>query len=249
MIKPPDTLPVLQLLGEHHDFIGSLNNIAVMDDFDGHDSAWWADYNFDNEESSKKNKLSITVYSKKNTMRTSNKRPSIKFVEADISNTGAKPNSFDFIWASNCLQRSHNPISTLSHWWNILKEDGMLLLSVPQTSYIDDLGRWQMLSYSREYFSWNMVNLIQILALNGFDCRDGHFKQVRHDPYIWAAVYKSNVKPMDPNKTQWYDLKDAGLTPRTLDSFIQSRGYVSHNALMVEWLDHSIYNLSIESLP
>lgn len=249
LIDSPNTLPILKLLGEHHEFVESLKNIAVMNDIDGHDSAWWADYQFDDEDSTTKNKFSITVYGSKNTIRTANRRPNIKFVEADISNTGAKPNSVDFIWASNCLQRSVNPLSTLKHWWNILKEDGMLCLSVPQNNYIDDLSRWQMFSYSGEYFNWNMINLIQCLAVNGFDCRDGHFKQTRYDPHIWAAVYKSNVKPMDPQKTQWYDLKDAGLTPYSLDESIQRKGYVSYSDLKVEWLDHSIYDLSIECLP
>jgi hypothetical protein len=142
-----------------------------------------------------------------------------------------------------------NPLATLRHWWNILAEDGMLCLCVPQTSYIDDLGRWQMTSRSGEYFSWNMINLIQALAVNGFDCRAGHFKQTRHDPYIWAAVYKSTVKPMDPASTQWYDLQAAGLTPHSLDDYIQRRGYVSYEVLQVEWLDHSIYDLSVECLP
>jgi SAM-dependent methyltransferase len=249
MINPPDTLPVLKLLGEHHDFIDRIKNIAIMEDAAGHDSAWWADYQLDPSDPSTKIKFNITVYGKKNNIRTVNRRPNIRFVESNIGNTDAKPNSLDFIWANNCLQGSANPLETLKHWWSILKEDGMLCLSVPQNNYIDDLSRWQMTSYSGEYFNWNMLNLIQCLAVNGFDCRDGHFKQTRHDPYIWAAVYKSNVTPMDPNNTQWYDLKDAGLTPHSLDESIQRRGYVSYENLKVEWLDHSIYDLSIECLP
>ena len=249
MNTDPNTLEVLTLLGQHHEFMESLKRIAVIGDATGENSAWWADYCTDPDDLTTKLKVDITIYNNENRIRNVNKRKNLRFVNSDISNIDAKPESYDFILADNCLQSSVNPLETIKSWWNLLKEDGMLLLSVPQTSYIDDLSHWQMKSFSGQYFSWNMINLIQCLAVNGFDCRDGHFKQTRHDPYMWAAVYKSRIKPMDPATTSWYHLKDVGLTPHSLDEYIQNRGYVSYDALKVEWLDHSIYDLSIECLP
>jgi hypothetical protein len=94
-----------------------------------------------------------------------------------------------------------------------------------------------------------MINLIQLLAVNGFDCREGHFKQTQHDPYIWAAVYKSNTPPLDPKTTNWYHLQEKMLTPASIDECILKLGYVRHEFLKVEWLDHSIYDLAVESIP
>jgi len=247
MRKEPNSLEVLELLGEHHDFMETVKNIAVIDDSTGDDCAWWSDYRSYEEQT--KSQYSIKNFVRKNQCRGKNKRSNVKFITADMSDTGAEPKSFEVIWANNCLQRSVNPFKTLSHWWDLLKEDGMLILSVPQTNYIDDLARWQVHGYSGEYFSWNMINLIQSLAVCGFDCRDGHFKQVRHDPYIWASVYKGSTPPQDPATTSWYDLKDLNLTPVYLDDCINRFGYVKHELLKVEWLDHRVYDIAVESLP
>ena len=57
MMAPPNTLPVLTLLGEHHEFMERLSSIAVMEDADGHDSAWWADYQFDPNDPKTKAKI------------------------------------------------------------------------------------------------------------------------------------------------------------------------------------------------
>lgn len=247
MRKPPNSREVLELLGEHHEFMETIKNVAVIDDSHGDDAAWWSDYRLDDEQN--KSHYRIRNFVRKNQCRGDNKRPNIKFVEVDMSDTGEKPGSYEIIWANNCLQRSTDPFKTLRHWWDLLKEDGMLCLSVPQTNYIDDLGRWKIRSYSSEYFSWNMTNLIQCLATSGFDCRDGHFKQTRHDPYIWASVYKGRVPPQDPATTSWYDLKDLNLTPAYLDECINRFGYVKHEFLKVEWLNHSVYDIGVESLP
>lgn len=247
MRKDPDSLSVLNLLGQHHEFMETIKNIAVMEDPDGDDAVWWSDYRSDDDQ--KNSRYKIKSFCKKNQMRGANKRPNINLIECNMSNTGEKSNSFEIIWANNCFQKSVDPFATLRHWWDILKEDGMLCLSVPQSNYIDDLYRWKIQGYSGEYFSWNMVNLIQILATCGFDCRDGHFKQKKHDPYIWAAVYKSSTKPMDPETTTWYHLNEAKLTPASIDECINRFGYVKQEFLLVEWLDHSIYDIGLESLP
>lgn len=244
---PPKSMEVLELLGEHHDFMEPIRHIAIMDDTHSDDAAWWSDYRIDDEQT--KSNYKIKNFVRKNQSRADNKRSNINVIEVDMSDTGEEHNSFEVIWANDCLQRSSNPFKTLKHWWDLLKEDGMLCLSVPQTNFIDDLGRWQVNSYSGEYFSWSMVNLIQSLAVCGFDCRDGHFKQVKHDPYIWASVYKSSTPPQDPANTSWYDLKDLNLTPILLDECINRFGYVKHEFLKVEWIDHTIYDIALESLP
>ena len=247
MRSPPDSYGVLELLGTHHDFMESIKNVAVIGDSYGDYASWWSDYRCNDEQT--KSHYVIKNFVRKNQCRGHNKRPNIRFIETDFSNTGAGNETFDVIWASNCFQQSADPYGTLQHWWNILRTDGMLCLSVPQATYFDDLGRLQINSYSGEYSGWNIVNLIQALATCGFDCRDGHFKQTKNDPYIWASVYKGTVSPQDPATTSWYTLKELNLTPVSLDECIDCYGYVRHDHLMVEWLDHTVYDIAAESRP
>lgn len=249
MIIPCDGLPVLNLLGEHNDFMDSVENVAVMKSGVGIDAAWWADYQKDPDNPKKSYDIKVHAVDENVIITNANKRKNIIGYKNPIEDTGLKNNSIDVVWANDALRYSPDPFKTLSHWWNILEENSMLCLSVPQTAYIDDLSRWQVFGYSGNYFSWNIVNLIQILATCGFDCRDAHFKQTRHDPWIWAAVYKSNIPPMDPKTTTWYHLLEHQLTPSSLDECISKLGYVRHEFLRVEWINHSIYDLSVESLP
>ena len=127
-----DSLKVLNLLGEHHEFMETIKNVAVIDDTHGNDSAWWSDYRYDDEQT--KSHYNIRNLVRKNQCRGQNKRSNVKFIETNMSDTRQEPGSFEIIWANNCLQRSSNPFQTLSHWWDLLKEDGMLCLSVPQTN-------------------------------------------------------------------------------------------------------------------
>ena len=60
-----------------------------------------------------------------------------------------------------------------------------------------------------------------MLAVNGFDCKDAYFYKNRSDPWLFAAVYKTDIEPMNPAKTSWFDLADLGLLN---DSVVQSLG-------------------------
>ena len=246
-MKQSTNLTELNDIGDHHSFMSNLRKVAVMNDTNGADCAWWSDYRSHSEQT--KSQLTVTNFCQKDTVRVVHKRDNIETVEADMSNTNYGPDSFDFIWAADCFQKSTNPIATLTHWWSILKENGMLVIGIPQSNYIDDLGRWQVVNKPGEYFNWNLVNLIQTLAVCGFDCRDGHFKMKQHQSMIWASVYKGEQEPIDPTESTWYKLQELNLTPKTMDSSITKRGYPSWNDLKFNWLDGRLYDLAVETLP
>lgn len=130
-----------------------------------------------------------------------------------------------------------------------MQEDAMLIMAIPQTSFIDDLARWQVYQPACCFYSWNMVNLIYALAVSGFDCREGFLRQRKHDPMLWAAIYKSKHKPMDLAKTSWYDLMEKKLLPTTADDCVMKIGFLRQEFLTVEWLDRQRYNLAIEMMP
>lgn len=246
-MKQSTHLTELNDIGTHSSFMENLRKVAVFGDSNGADCAWWSDYRVHEEQLN--SQLTVTNFCHKDTVRVVHKRDNIETVEASMDNTNYSNDSFDFIWAANCFQKSTDPIGTLTHWWNILKENGMLVIGVPQSNYIDDLGRWQIVNKPGEYFNWNLVNLIQTLAVCGFDCRDGHFKQKRHEPMIWAAVYKGEQQPLDPTESNWYKLQELNLTPRTMDDSITKRGYPVFNKLKFSWLSGSKYDMEVETLP
>lgn len=248
MIPECNTLEVIDLLFTHHEFMQSLRKVAVFCNNNGKEAAALADYHWDNESKKAVGDLEVHVFTN-NPIPNANKRKNIKIHNGSFRDTGFSANSFDFVLAVDVLRYQHDPFAAFKHWNSILKTDGMLCLNFPQTSYIDDLSRWQVTSYSQSYYSWNLLNLIHSLAVSGFDCRDGHFKQTRHNPWVWAAVYKNNTKPLDPETTNWYELKEKNLTPASLDQCIEKHGYTSNRYLKVEWLDHSVYDIELESLP
>jgi hypothetical protein len=85
-----------------------------------------------------------------------------------------------------------------------------------------------------------MVSLIYMLAVAGWDCRNGFFQQQSGDPWIRAVVYRTDQEPRDPKKTTWYDLIDSGLLPESAERSIMAHGYLRQQDLVVPWLDHSL---------
>lgn len=85
-----------------------------------------------------------------------------------------------------------------------------------------------------------MVNLIHVLAVSGFDCASGHFLKQSDDPWLHAAVYRSEHEPMDPRTTRWYDLVEKNLLPKSAVDSISRHGYLRQRDLILPWLDKSL---------
>lgn len=236
----------LELLGQNEDFMDSVSIVADMGCGLGQDSHWWA-----TREDSDGKPRNYFVFAVDKELRIDNhyRHKNIRVVKEDYTHTSIAKGKVDVVWCANAFQYAHDPVKTLNHWWNLMSQDGLLYISVPQTNYIDDLSRWQMICESGVYWPHNMTSLIYLLAANGFDCRDGHFKQQRGNPMLHLAVYKSPHKPMDMGKTSLYDLVDLKLLPASVEACILKYGCMRHEFLEVEWIDHSIYNLAIESIP
>ena len=237
---------VLSTLANYDEFISQLEIIADMGSGSGLYSQMLATMELDDG-----TKVMPTVMAVDNKVQLDNKyrEKNIRQIRQDFSETTIQENKIDLIWCHDSFQFAHDPWKTLRHWHKIMSPNGMLLMSVPQSSYIDDLSRWQVIQQPKCYHSWNMVNLIQHLATCGFDCREGFLRQRRHDPLLWVAVYKSEHQPMDPADTSWYDLMDKKLLPVTAEKFIQATGYLRLDVLVVEWLDRNNYDLAVEMMP
>lgn len=240
------SIETMQLLDMRSDFMSSLSVIADMGCGKGIDAAWWADRK---DESGKSRKLFVFAVDKVLQLDNHNRRNNIRFIKEDYSETTIAKGKVDILWSHNSFQYATNPVKTLRHWWDIMSPDGLLYIAIPQMNYIDDLSRWQMMNQSGCFWPHNMVSLIYLLAANGFDCREGHFKQRRHDPFIHLCAYKSQHRPMDLDKASLYDLDEKKLLPQSVSACIHKYGSIKHEFLILPWLDGSLSDLSIESIP
>jgi hypothetical protein len=80
-----------------------------------------------------------------------------------------------------------------------------------------------------------------MLAVNGFDTRDAYLLKKFNDPWINMAVYKSDVAPMDPTTTSWFDLMETGLLHPSVVNSLNKFGHVRQEELLYPWLDKENY--------
>jgi len=239
-------LQTLDMLYDHDDFMETIKSVADMGAGRGLDAEWWATRTTRDEE--KPIPLNIKVQAVDNlqmpTNRISNKN--ISWLTEDFSKTSIKPNSIDLLWCFNSFQYAKNPLATLAHWHSIMKEDAMLCLTVPYefaTYEVRDEPRITAIMHPGCYFNYTPINLIMLLASSGFDCRGGHFKFLAGEPWIHCAVYKTDNPPQE--YLNWTDLLGKKLLPISIEK-IAIEGAVTDKDLLVEWIDHSIYNLAIQ---
>lgn len=145
---------------------------------------------------------------------------------------------FDVLYCHDSFQYAFNPLLTLSNWYDMLTDGGMLVLQVPSTTNLE----YNKLAFSQpnfHYYNHTLDGLIHMLAVNGFDCNSGFFQQQFNDKWIKAIVYKSDIRPMNPKTTTWYDLADKKLIPDTGVESINKYGYMKREDLVLPWLDYS----------
>lgn len=150
------------------------------------------------------------------------------------------PRSVDLMWSHDSFQYALNPLNTLKVWNEQMSVDGMLVLIVPQTSNYR-YNRYVNRVYSGCFYSYNLCNLLYMLAVNGFDCKDSYMYKAPNDPWIHLAVYKTKTPPMDPAGVTWYDLADMGLLHDSLVTSITKYGHLRQEDIILPWLDRDHY--------
>jgi len=233
------SLKVLNQLREYDSFLDSLRSIADMGCGTGEDITWWATLESRDDPPRPYNYSCYAV----------DKDPFKLSHVPDLANIfkykrdftqHCIPQPVDLIWAHDSLQYSHNPLETLRAWNNHLNLNGMLVLCVPQHSGVND-NRYYSQTHSGCYYHYTPTNLIYMLAVNGFDCRDAYLLKQFNDPWIHIAVYKSDIAPMDPAATSLFDLLDTGLLHPTVVNSINKHGYLKQEDILYPWLDKENY--------
>lgn len=232
----------LDILYGYDAFLDSLEVVADLGCGMGLDTEWWATLETRDDPPEPRN---YTVYSvDKNIKRIDDRITSLANVHVfDYNIDGPHfqlPKPVDFIWCHDAFQYITDPINTLRSWNKAMNVNGMLLLIFPQAQHYA-YNRLQVHSYHNVYFNHNIVNLIYMLAVNGFDCNDAYFLKEENSPWLHAAVYKSDIAPMDPITTNWYHLAEKNLLNESVVECLTKYGYIRQEEIITAWLDKDFH--------
>ena len=231
------SLELLKQLYEYDSFMDSLRVVADMGCGTGHDINWFGSLWTRDDPPEPHNYI---CYGVDKTLRLVDpeirKNPNITFIENTFEQDRVIPRDIDFIWCHDAFQYAVNPLNTLKNWYNNMSLNGMLMLSIPMhQSY--HYNRLVNRSVNGCYYTYNIVNLMYMLAVNGFDCKDCYFNMSLNDSWLTAAVYKTDVAPMDPATTTWYDLAEQDLLNDSAVASLNTWGHVRQEDLIFMWLN------------
>ena len=237
------SLEVLNLLYGYDSFLDSIQVIADMGCGAGLDVEWWATLATRDDPPEPRNYIVYAV------------DQNIKQIDPDILKRNknvialeknfeerAVPRNVDLIWAHDSFQYARDPFKCLNMWKQTLNENGMLILSIPQGTYVYN-GGLKIEQHSRQYYNYNILNLIYMLAVSGFDCNDAYFYRKDNSPWLYAAVYASEHEPLTQDAT-WYDLADRNLVNASVQNSVNKYGHARLDDLIVTWLDKDYYRIT-----
>ena len=237
------SLKTLESFYEFDDFMESVESVIDMGCGDGLDLEWWATRTTRDENP---RPLDIRCFgidvapSLPMTIAHSN----ISYRSGDFENPiPVGKRKYDIIWSHDSFQYVIDPFTTLKNWRDATADGGMMVLIVPQSTNLD-FNQQAFDQRDRVYWHWTMVNLMHVLAVTGWDCKNGFFLKEATDPWIHAVVYKSQHEPMDPKTTRWYDLAEKGLLPDSAATGINRHGYLRQRDLTLPWIDKSLRDFS-----
>lgn len=235
--------PIRELLYQYDSFLDSLEVIADYGCGAGLDIEWWATLTTRDDPPEPRNYLCYAV--DKNIKQLEpriHKYENIKILQADFETEAPVSRQIDLLWCHDAFQYVVNPLTTLRLWNENMSVNGMLILSIPQNIHYEH-SRLNNLSRNGWYFNHNIVNLMYMLGVNGFDCRDAYFYKDANDMWLHTAVYKSDVVPMNPKTTSWHDLVDANLVNESVKRCLERYGYIRQEELLTTWLDKDYYRI------
>lgn len=236
------SLKILNTLIEYDSFLDSLQIIADMGCGSGLDANWWATLETRDEPREPRNYMVYAVDRNITKLESGIKNTNnLRFIQADFEEP-CIPRKVDLIWSHDSFQYARNPLKCLASWKTMLNENGMLLMVVPQTTYIEN-NRLVVSNYSHQYYSYNLLNLTYMLALSGFDTRDAFFYREPDSPWLYAAVYASQHDPV-PDNASWCDLAERGLISDSLIESVNRFGYARLEDVVVRWLDKDFYRIN-----
>lgn len=230
------SLKTLELLYEYDDFMESIGTLIDFGCGQGLDLEWWATRTTRDEQQTPLN-IKCTGVDLAPELKIAKQYNNIQYSSQNFEEPiTMHKRTYDIAWCHNSFQYVLDPFKTLQNWYSAISDGGMLILVLPQTTNIEfNIQAFDQYDFS--YYHWTLPSLIHVLSVSGFNCADGFFYKGPEDPWLHAAVYKSNTGPLDPRTTKWYDLADLGLLPESAVKSIEQYGYLRQRDLVLPWLD------------
>lgn len=238
------SLKVLNTLREYDTFLESLTVIADMGAGAGLDAEWFATLTTRDDDPTPLNYIVYAVDQKIDKLEIdTNLYPNLKPMEGNFEER-VVPRQVDLIWSHDSFQYARDPFKTLANWKNTMSVNGMLVLSIPQTTYWDStVNRLVISQYNGQCYSYNLLNLMYMLAISGFDTRDAFFYRDPDSPWLYAAVYASSDGPLSRNTT-WEELAERYLVNDSVVDSVNKYGYARLEDVVVRWLDKDYYQIT-----
>jgi hypothetical protein len=229
---------VLSHLVEYDSFMESVARVAGLgSDKEAFDMLWWADAKTRDDVPIDLN-IKCTVINTIDKILPSHKN--IAFQRESITKPSKTKKPYDVLWAYDVLQYVTDPYATLANWWKIATTDSMLVIAVPQTTNLE-FNKQEFHVRKNHKYHYTLPMLIYMLAVNGWDCKDGFFKKEPNDPWLYAIVYRSNIKPKDPTITNLYHIaEDTDLLPDCVVRSLNKHGLLRQRDLELSWIDKNL---------
>ena len=234
------SLEVLNLLREHDTFMESISSMADMGAGSCLDTRWWASLSTRDDSPEPLNLRCYAV--DRAPMRIDFDQPeNMTYIQKDFEKR-LLPVDVDVIWCHDAFQYAINPLNTLKLFSQQMNVNGLLYIGMPLPHW--SLNRQQVTTIKNyEYYNHSFLSLVYMLAVNGFDCKDAYFRKQANDPWLHAAVFKTDNEPMDPAVTTWYDLMEKGLIHDSIMLSLRQFGMIRQQDVVFTWLDKNIYHI------
>ena len=235
------SLEVLNLLYGYDSFLDNIRTVADMGCGQGLDVEWWSTLETQDDVPEPRNYRVYAIDQNIKQLDSHILRNNVTAIEGNFENL-LLSGKVDLMWSHDSLQYARDPFKCLATWKSQLNNDGMLILSVPQTTYVHN-SNLIIENHNHQYYSYNILNLIYMLAISGFDCNDAYFYRKKNTPWLYAAVYASEHGPLTQQAT-WYDLAERNLINDSVVNSVNRFGYARLEDLVVRWLDKDFYKIT-----
>ncbi len=125
-----------------------------------------------------------------------NKKYKLSIKKSNLINARHRKESFDLITLNHVLEHLDNPHETLSEIKKILKKEGKLIISVPNTNFLAYwiFGKnWYQLDVPRHIINYSNKNLKVIIEKHGFKVLKTRYNS-RPSQFSVSLMYLLNIK-------------------------------------------------------
>jgi len=234
------SLEVLNTIYGYDSFLDSLSVIADMGCGGAMDSSWWATLMTRDDPPEPRNYLVYAVDQDVGKIEPDILAlENIKVLQGDFEER-IIPRDVDLIWAHDVFQYARDPFKCLHAWRESMSLNGMLIMSIPQTTYMHN-NRLIVSNHSYQYYSYNILNIMYMLAISGFDARDAYFYRKPNTPWLYAGVYAA-AEPLESH-VSWYELAERRLINDSVINSVNKYGYARLEDVVVSWFDKNLYQI------